>query len=181
MMGFVKENFAFFLICTVNSLKVFKLTDYDAAPNSRVEILHSEIHEYDQFTVCGRFWAPFNGSMPNIYLGLVYKPLYWVFSRMDFKNCEYLYGGCTLHFKKKIPYDWTPGTSVGSTYFNTKDRFFDGWKPEMWNAFCIIGDSKDKTLSIFINGRNVYKADDYEGKMKMINHLPNFILQVDTN
>ena len=166
-MGAISILTIIFIIQSTNGIVVYKQTKYEAAPNSRVEISNSSIHEYDQFTLCGRFWSPFNGSMPNIYLGLVYKPSYWIFSRLDFRDCEDWYAGCTGHFRKKIPNGWTPGTWIGTHYFNTADYFFENWKPEMWNAFCVVGDAANKTLLITINGISVFEADFYEGRHKL--------------
>ena len=164
----IKFIFLVYLTQNVHSLAVYKLTEYDATPNSRVEIMNSSISDGEEFTICGRFWSPYNGSMPNIYLGLVYTPFYWAFSRLDFRDCESWYAGCTKHFIKKIPEGWTPGTSIGTHYINKKDYFFKDWKPNMWNAFCISGNAKNKTHEIHINGHQVFHFDNYEGRHMLV-------------
>lgn len=70
----------------------------------RAEIEDSSLQNHDKFTICGRFRTPFlPDRIKNMTIqSLLYRTNMWFFNRLDMRDCEDRYEGCTNYYKHKI-------------------------------------------------------------------------------
>ena len=70
----------------------------------RAEIEDSSLQNHDKFTICGRFRTPFlPDRIKNMTIqSLLYRTNMWFFNRLDMRDFEDRYEGCTNYYKHKI-------------------------------------------------------------------------------
>ena len=69
-------------------IKIFKLSPEISFKdsNSTVEILDSDLKDYEQFTICGRFKTPYLSSMTNMWQNLLWMKGLWVIGMLEAKS-----------------------------------------------------------------------------------------------
>ena len=84
--------------CLSQQLQVFNKIN-SLVSNAKVEMKNSSLKNFEDFTICGRFFSPYMGNFP-FWQTLVYIDEMWLISQIIFMDCDKLYSGCTEHYKK---------------------------------------------------------------------------------
>ena len=85
------------------AMRVLQLHDnVSSDDNVTVELANSSIDKLKQFTLCGRFLAPYLPNMKSNIQSLIYRESMYFMTRIELRNCEDRYPGCTRFYKDDL-------------------------------------------------------------------------------
>ena len=92
------------LLGNVFSLKILSMK-HGVVPqdDARATLLNTtSIKNLHQMTLCGRFKTPYISKMINIVQDIIYIEGMWLLSRLDMRNCDQRFSGCTQFYKEAL-------------------------------------------------------------------------------
>ena len=87
----------------IDAVRVLQLHDnVSSDDNATVELANSSIDKLKQFTLCGRFLAPYLPNMKSNIQSLIYRDSMYFMTRIELRSCEDRYPGCTRFYKDDL-------------------------------------------------------------------------------
>ena len=87
----------------LDAMRVLQLHDnVSSDDNVTAELANSSIDKLKQFTLCGRFLAPYLPNMKSNIQSLIYRESMYFMTRIELRSCEDRYPGCTRFYKDDL-------------------------------------------------------------------------------
>ena len=168
-------------VCSSEGIKVLTTDQDQELPDrfGQAELVNSSLYGLAEISICVRFktfqfstyLAPWYSQSVLTYGDTA--PLYSYVAT----DCEEKFPGCTLRYKKWVE-NWAHGRPFGYFWENSKSNgYYPSWQPGIWNHACITAIDSSGYLDININGKSVYRTNNYMKSFSRLDH--NLVLMND--
>ena len=168
-------------VCSSEGIKVLTTDQDQELPDrfGQAELVNSSLHGLPEISICVRFKTfQFSTYLSPWYSQSVLTygdttPLYSYVAT----DCEEKFPGCTLRYKKWVK-NWAHGRPFGYFWENSMSYgYYPSWQPAIWNHACITATDSSGYLDININGKSVYRTNNYMKSFSRLDH--NLVLMND--